>query len=126
MRLRPDGSASDCLPKSYQVVIMTNQGGLGLKGNSKTPKIDQKRVADFKNKVSAVFNALNLPISLYAATRNDEYRKPRDGMFEAMREDYDLDVGEGVDLTGSIFVGDAAGRIGDGAGQSVDFASSDR
>lgn len=56
---------------------------------------------------------LNLPISIYAATDHDIYRKPRTGMWKEMIEDLDLDTGEGVDLQKSFFVGDAAGRSKD-------------
>lgn len=56
---------------------------------------------------------LDVPMSIYAATQYDEYRKPRMAMWKEFLDDYDLDVGEGVDLQGSFFVGDAAGRPGD-------------
>lgn len=51
-------------------------------------------------------------MTTYAATEDDEYRKPRMGMWREFFDDYDLDV-SGVDLSNSIFVGDAAGRPGD-------------
>ena len=55
---------------------------------------------------------LEIPISVYAATTDSEYRKPRLGMWREFIDDYDLDV-SGVDLAKSFFVGDAAGRLGD-------------
>lgn len=55
---------------------------------------------------------LDIPMSIYAATEDDEYRKPRLGMWREFLDDYDLDV-DGVDLPGSVFVGDAAGRTRD-------------
>lgn len=57
-------------------------------------------------------NDLDVPLSVYAATESDEYRKPRLGMWREFLDDYDLDV-SGVDLNSSFFVGDAAGRPGD-------------
>ncbi|KAL1998240.1 hypothetical protein VTN02DRAFT_6553 [Thermoascus thermophilus] len=66
---------------------------------------------------------LDVPMSIYAATQYDEYRKPRVGMWREVLDDYDLDDGEGVDLQGSFFVGDAAGRPGDHSCSDRDFAA---
>lgn len=66
----------------------------------------------FKEKLVAVMNQLDIPLSVYAATTDPEYRKPRPGMWREFQDDYDLDV-SGVNLAGSFFVGDAAGRPGD-------------
>jgi bifunctional polynucleotide phosphatase/kinase len=95
---------------SYLVAIVSNQGGISLKPDPKTVKSDQKRLADFKAKVSAVLNQLDIPISIYAATARDQYRKPRTGMWHEILEDYDLDEQSSVDLENSLFVGDAGGR----------------
>jgi len=72
-----------------------------------------------------VFRQLYIPLSIYAATDKDEYRKPRVGMWREMLEDYDLDTLDGVDLTCSFFVGDAAGREATKA-HVKDFSCSDR
>lgn len=66
----------------------------------------------FKEKLTAVMTQLDIPLSVYAATTDPEYRKPRLGMWREFQDDYDLDVA-GVDLARSSFVGDAAGRPGD-------------
>jgi bifunctional polynucleotide phosphatase/kinase len=89
---------------------VSNQGGISLRPDPKTVKSDQKRLADFKAKVSAVFNQLDIPISVYAATARDKYRKPRTGMWDEMLDEYDLDSAHSVDLENSFFVGDAGGR----------------
>ena len=96
-----------------------------MKSDPKTIKADQRNLANFKAKVSAVFKNLDFPISIYAATSRDEYRKPRVGMWKEMLEDYDLDVGQGVNLAGSFFVGDAGGREA-GKDRVKDFSCSDR
>jgi bifunctional polynucleotide phosphatase/kinase len=95
---------------SYLVAIVSNQGGISLKPDPKTVKSDQKRLADFKTKVSAVLTQLDIPLPVYAATARDQYRKPRTGMWQEMLDDYDLDSPNSVDLENSFFVGDAGGR----------------
>jgi bifunctional polynucleotide phosphatase/kinase len=81
-----------------------------LKPDPKTVKSDQKRLADFKGKVAAVLKQLDIPISVYAATARDQYRKPRTGMWHEILDDHDLDGADAFDLENSIFVGDAGGR----------------
>lgn len=56
---------------------------------------------------------LEIPLSIYAATQADEYRKPRTGMWKELMDDFDFDVDDRLDLEGSFFVGDAAGRPAD-------------
>lgn len=94
----------------YLLAVVSNQGGISLKSDPKTVKSDQKRLADFKGKVSTVVSQLDLPVTVYAATGRDEYRKPRVGMWRELLEDHDLDIMETVDLGNSFFVGDAGGR----------------
>ncbi|OSS52154.1 hypothetical protein B5807_03827 [Epicoccum nigrum] len=96
--------------EGYLLAIVSNQGGISLKPDPKTIKSDQKRLADFKGKVSAVLSQLDFPITVYAATGRDEYRKPRVGMWRELLEDYDLEEADWVDLDNSFFVGDAGGR----------------
>lgn len=78
----------------------------------KDPKKTSAPATKFKLKVAAVLDSLDIPLSVYAATANDKYRKPRAGMWEEMVDDYDFDV-HGVDLDASFLIGDAAGRDGD-------------
>jgi bifunctional polynucleotide phosphatase/kinase len=93
----------------YQIVILSNQAGISLKLNSKFAKSDMKSLSNFKVKASKVLTSLDLPISLYAATEKDLYRKPRAGMWRELLDNYRLDTGA-VDLENCVFVGDAAGR----------------
>jgi bifunctional polynucleotide phosphatase/kinase len=111
--------------RRYLVAVLSNQAGISLKPDPKTIKSDQKRLADFKSKVAAVFKQLELPISIYAATSHDRYRKPRIGMWEELLENYDLENADAVDLNNSFFVGDAAGREASG-GRAKDFSCGDR
>jgi DNA 3'-phosphatase len=110
----------------YLVAIVSNQGGISLKSDPKTVKSDQKRLADFKGKVSAVLHQLDVPISVYAATSRDQYRKPRTGMWKELLADYDLGDANAVDLDNSFFVGDAGGREAVAGGVSKDHSCVDR
>lgn len=94
--------------EGYQVVVVSNQKQISLRKGA----AESKSYNNFKEKVTAVMNDLDVPLSVYAATESDEYRKPRLGMWREFLDDYDLDV-SGVDLKSSYFVGDAAGRPGD-------------
>lgn len=102
--------------------MISNQGGISLKSDTKAPK---SKLGSFKSKVSAVFSQLDIPISIYAATEKDMYRKPRTGVWSELLEDYDLHVPGDLDLENSIFVGDAGGRNAS-EGKPKDFSCSDR
>lgn len=97
---------------------MSNQKKISIQKELKAGRSDSKSLTNFKEKVAAVMRQLDIPMSVYAATEDDESRKPRVGMWREFLDDYDLDV-RGVDLAGSVFVGDAAGR-------PRDHSSSDR
>lgn len=109
----------------FRVVVISNQGGISLKPDTKAPKSHQTKHAAFKAKVSAVFSQLDIPISIYAATEKDIFRKPRTGMWKELLEDYDIHLPGDLDLAQSIFIGDAGGRQADG-GKPKDFSCSDR
>ncbi|KAI9734723.1 MAG: hypothetical protein M1818_006710 [Claussenomyces sp. TS43310] len=110
---------------SYLVAIISNQAGIAMKPDRKLPKAQITRLASFKSKVTSVLNQLDLPISIYAATEKDIYRKPRPGMWKELQDDYDLSAPGCIDLDGSFFVGDAGGRLAE-AGLAKDFSCSDR
>ncbi|KAL2133750.1 hypothetical protein VTI74DRAFT_1732 [Chaetomium olivicolor] len=114
----------------YRVVIFTNQGGLTLHPDpkSKAPKSAKNRVPVFKQKCNAVLAQLDIPMTLYAATGKDIYRKPRPGMWTEMRDDYVLAESD-IDRENSVFVGDAGGRTAHLKGVNAvakDFSCSDR
>ncbi|PYH29708.1 putative DNA 3'-phosphatase Tpp1 [Aspergillus neoniger CBS 115656] len=96
----------------YYVVVVTNQKKISLKKDLKKGQSDSKSLVNFKERASAVMKQLDIPLSVYAATEDDEYRKPRTGLWKEMLDDYDFDV-SGVNLAESVFVGDAAGRPND-------------
>ncbi|KAI0469299.1 polynucleotide kinase 3 phosphatase-domain-containing protein [Xylaria cf. heliscus] len=114
----------------YRVVILSNQAGLTL-DSSKGPKMPKEAKLDnFKQKCDAILTQLDFPTTIYAATARDIYRKPRTGMWREVCADYGIPEAE-VDLEGSIFVGDAGGRIAtvSESGRKTttkDFSCSDR
>ena len=97
---------------------------------AKNPKtLSKERVAAFKQKCNAILSEVGLPITLYAATGRDIFRKPRPGMWTEFCGDHDLK--EDVDLANSFFVGDAGGRmalpkVGPSKPTAKDFSCSDR
>ncbi|KAL1968857.1 hypothetical protein VTN77DRAFT_1218 [Rasamsonia byssochlamydoides] len=109
--------------EGYQVVVLSNQKRVSLQNGLKGGRSESKSLSNFKQKALAVMRQLDVPMSIYAATQYDEYRKPRMGMWNEFLDDYDLDIEEGVDLQGSFFVGDAAGRPGDHSCVDRDFAA---
>lgn len=106
----------------YQIIIMTNQKKISIQKELKAGRSDSKSLANFKEKVSAIMRQLDIPMSVYAATEDDENRKPRLGMWKEFLDDYDLDA-DGVDLPNSLFVGDAAGRPKDHSSSDRGFAA---
>jgi bifunctional polynucleotide phosphatase/kinase len=115
--------------EGYTLVILSNQNGISLRNVAGGPKIIKNdRFTQFKQKSAAVFNGLNLPISIYAATERDRYRKPGTGMWEEFLRDQHL-TPEDIDFKASIFIGDAGGRLAgteNGKILKADFSCSDR
>lgn len=96
-----------------RVVIISNQGGFNFK------KVGAQRKDDWKIKLQNIATELAIPLSIYAAPMDDEYRKPNAGMWFKM-----LESNQGVDVNReeSFFVGDAAGRNGDHSDADSGFA----
>lgn len=112
----------------YLVIVLSNQAGLTIEADPKQPASIGKRVVEFKGKIDSILTQLDLPISLYAATQHDIYRKPRVGMWRQMLVDHGLSESGKVDLEHSFYVGDAAGRVTSTTSQAhkKDFSCSDR
>ena len=117
---------------SHHIVIFSNQGGLTLHPDlTAGPKAKSDRVSAFKQKCAFVLVALNIPVTLYAATGKDIFRKPRPGMWTEFCRDNAIEVSS-LDLPNSVFVGDAGGRtavVVQGSkkkGIAKDFSCSDR
>jgi bifunctional polynucleotide phosphatase/kinase len=108
----------------FLVVILSNQSTISLKDQKKSLQKDMASLTNFKGQIGSIFKQLDFPISIYAATGQDRYRKPRIGMWEELLEDFDLQ-NSSVDVEESFYVGDAAGRAKTDK-RRKDHASSDR
>ncbi|EIW85323.1 PNK3P-domain-containing protein [Coniophora puteana RWD-64-598 SS2] len=105
----------DCVPNKlrelsnsgYTVVFISNQA-------LKSQQIDlwNLKIPSIAAKLSDV------PFHIFAATAKDGFRKPMPGMWDELERIFGEDSMQ-IDKSASFFVGDAAGR-------SVDFASTDR
>lgn len=96
--------------QGFRIIILSNQSTISLKDNPKVIQKDSVSLINFKSQLTAILQQLDLPISVYAATGQDVYRKPRAGMWKEMLEDLEVDGPGMVDMDASFYVGDAAGR----------------
>lgn len=94
----------------YLIVMLSNQGSISLKDNAKSLKQDSLSLKNFKEQLTTFLKQIHFPVSVYAATGNDRFRKPRIGMWEQMKIDFDLEADGAIDLENSFYIGDAAGR----------------
>lgn len=100
----------------FKIVVFTNQMGIEKKKTSPD---------DIKKKAGAISDELGFPFQMFVSTGENVFRKPGTEMWTFMVGQ--CNGGEKVDMSASIFVGDAAGRIkGWKAGMKKDFSCSDR
>ncbi len=98
--------------EGMRLVVFTNQAGIG------SGKVNE---AEYKEKILLIQKALEVPLTLLAATDNDKYRKPATGMWHFFTAK--LCEAE-VDKEGSFYCGDAAGRKKTKT-QKADFSDGD-
>ncbi|KAE9421799.1 hypothetical protein Angca_003072, partial [Angiostrongylus cantonensis] len=84
--------------EDFKIVIFTNQKGIQL------GKIDK---TGFKRKIEAVIAKLGVPAQAFIAIGDGHYRKPCTGMWGELEEAND-DIF--IDVSKSMYIGDAAGR----------------
>ncbi|KAF2851229.1 PNK3P-domain-containing protein [Plenodomus tracheiphilus IPT5] len=89
--------------EGYDIIIVTNQGRLTMRNGTKSPIAYL-----FQSKIESIFHALEVPATIYAACANDIWRKPRTYAWDHYIQT--ILPSQAVDLSGSYFVGDAAGR----------------
>lgn len=99
-----------------KIVFFTNQAGI------EKEKTDVKTLL---GKFEDIINALSIPLQIFISTGNNQYRKPSPEMWKFMESK--CNGGLKVDLSESIYVGDAAGRAKDWQkGKPKDFSVTDR
>ncbi|CAI2350531.1 unnamed protein product [Caenorhabditis sp. 36 PRJEB53466] len=82
----------------YKIVIFTNQKGIQV------GKVDRN---EFKKKIEAIVVKIGVPIQAFVSVAGGIYRKPCIGMWEELKQKND---GVEINVSESVFVGDAAGR----------------
>ncbi|CAH1776161.1 unnamed protein product [Owenia fusiformis] len=114
----------DCVPSKlkqlnedgYRVIFFSNQAG--IEKNKVNPD-------DFRKKLEDIIAELDIPVFVYASTGNNHFRKPSPNMWKYFIDHNNADVQ--VDLSQSMYVGDAAGREkGWKKDKKKDFSCSDR
>ena len=85
--------------QGYAVVIFSNQKGIS-KGKTSSDVICQK--------IENFTKGFDFPLAALFATQDDYHRKPGRGMWDYFVKN--LNDGEEVELEGSFYIGDAAGR----------------
>ncbi|OBT83175.1 hypothetical protein VE02_07734, partial [Pseudogymnoascus sp. 03VT05] len=66
--------------QEFNIVIISNQGAIQLHPDRKAPSALRGRLDSWKEKITSILRGLDIPVTLYAATQFDNYRKPRTGM----------------------------------------------
>lgn len=99
------GKLKELYDEGYAIVIISNQGGLS--------HTVSKRREQWEQKIGQIAKRLpEVPFHIFAATKGNQFRKPRSGMWTCLTDIYAKH--EVIpDLTASFYVGDAAGRLGD-------------
>lgn len=101
----------------YKIVIFSNQGGV-------KSALGGKAASNVKQRVEQIVAELDVPVQVFMATMDDEYRKPQLGMWQFMV--VNSNGGVAPDVSQSFYCGDAAGRAAGEVGGTADFSDSDR
>lgn len=105
----------------FQLVMFSNQQGIMDVKNSHRKMSFMGRIENF-----VAFAVPDLPLTVYAATRDDGCRKPCTGMWKLLEKDHAESSKQPIEKSRCFFVGDAAGRpAGHKAGARKDFSDSD-
>ncbi|KAJ3200995.1 hypothetical protein HDU67_001662, partial [Dinochytrium kinnereticum] len=107
------------LAKTHRITILSNQRDLLKEEKGKKKAYPKKDI--FKGKVGHLVNVLGVPVTILAAVEDDVFRKPRVGMWEEVCRMF----GGDVDVEGSFYCGDAAGRNVGGLKKKKDHSDTD-
>jgi len=101
----------------------------GIKAKIKGPKSVQLRdkvdMIAYKRETTAQDGSqpLRFPFLVFFAPKEDEYRKPDQGMFQYFLENFQGGAGAKIDRKASFYCGDMAGRDGDKGDSDKLFAA---
>lgn len=109
----PRGSLQEFQQAGFELVIFTNQALI-------RDRLDGEEARNFKAKVHSILQAADVTASVYVATQKDGNRKPSTGMWHCFCSQ--RSNGDVMDMGGSFYVGDAAGRPGDHSADDKNFA----
>lgn len=109
----------------FLIAILSNQAAVSLKDKGKSLQSDTLSLKNLKAQLTSILLQLDVPISFYAATAQDNYRKPRIGSWDQMKKDLGIDADGVLDMANSYYIGDAAGREKT-AQKRKDHSASDR
>jgi len=116
--LAPERIRDEYAKGDVKIVIFTNQSGI-----YSTKGYNAKTEAMLKGKLKDIIADVGVPVQVFMAGGDDEYRKPSTKTWDVMVEKYNCGVKPALDKC--IFVGDAAGRLKTKK-HSKDFSCSDR
>ncbi|XP_060187431.1 polynucleotide 3'-phosphatase ZDP isoform X2 [Lycium barbarum] len=105
----------------YKLVIFTNESNIERWKKSRQAAVDSKigRLEQFI-KVAGVPIQVFIACGLSKITPEDPFRKPKTGMWNIMKKQFNSGVP--IDMDESFYVGDAAGRRGDHSDADIKFA----
>jgi bifunctional polynucleotide phosphatase/kinase len=89
------------------IKIITNQGRLTDSDGNEVPGVRL-----FQQKVEQILDMLDVPLIIYAACANDNWRKPRTDIWKLLVQE-SQQKGQEINESNSYLVGDAAGRASD-------------
>ncbi|KAI3654834.1 hypothetical protein MP228_000214 [Amoeboaphelidium protococcarum] len=120
----------ECHEQGYSIIIISNQLNL----------FTQRRDGQWKRKLEAICQQLEVPLTIFAAGADDQFRKPNIGIFRYIQElrgrqppaleDGEIHSGLSymtnvIDMEQSFYVGDAAGRSHAGTNRKADHSDAD-
>lgn len=108
------GKLKQLYKDGYKIVIFTNQAGISR---------GKQTVSGIQKKICNIIEKLGVPIQAFVSTGKGKWRKPCCGMWEFLQEE--ANGGVAVDMSKSMYIGDAAGRPAEGK-KKKDFSSNDR
>ncbi|KAK6039450.1 DNA 3'-phosphatase [Cooperia oncophora] len=100
--------------ENFKIVIFTNQKGI------QSGKVDKN---GFKRKVETIITKLGVPAQAFVSIGEGHYRKPCTGMWKELEE---ANGEVAIDVSKSLYVGDAAGRHKTKARPKKDHSCADR